>query len=133
MKRLATNDAPITNASNAIVSHANWDLGRANDFVVGTAAFAGDVYKGDMKALAMADEKVAPYTTLLPDAKTIAPYAEKIWELTPIGAQEKNTNDLIDTALAQAPKDSNAAAFLGTEKTIISGVHQGGADFLAEN
>ena len=133
MKALAANNTPIENASNAIVSHAAWDLGRLTNAAVGTAAFGGEVLAGDMKALAMADEKVSPYTQMLPDAQTLSPYAEKVFEISPIGLQWKVANDSIDKALAVAPKDSDTAVLLGIEKGIINGVKQGGSDFLAEN
>jgi hypothetical protein len=132
MKSLAANGTPIQNVSDALAGHVVWDMGRLGNAAVGAVGFGGDVLAGDIQAMAMGDEKLAPYTSKLPDAKTLAPYAEKAFEMSPVGVEYQTAIDNINTALYVALKNSNVAAMLGIESDVLTGVKEGVSDFISE-
>ena len=101
------------------------------DIVANAIDGAGAYVDLGLKGLNAADKQISEYTKMLPDSKTLAPYAGKVWNETPIGMQMDLIEKTIDQASLIAPKTGSVASLLGLEKSIISGVKQGGADFAA--
>jgi len=118
--------------SQAAETGKQWKEFAKGDIVDNAVATAGAYANLGLSGLNVADTQISQYSKLLPDAKTLAPYADQVWNSMPIGLQIDLIEKTIDQASLITPPDSNIGKLLGTEKSIITGVKQGGSEFASE-